>query len=157
MRDKSKTCIVGLLIRSIFRWENCTRTEALVRFFPRKMDQQDLFCYIISYAITQSQTTQRFTQTILCCHTFSRVLCDKKKYLWKATIIDCLHGWSQHLRHHIGEQKWWFISVITTGHTLYCALGKWEVERREKYDVGVSCLRKQNVCLRGIHMKLLGR
>ena len=44
-----KTCLVGLLIRSIFRGKNCTSASARVQFFQRKSneltDQQDMFCY----------------------------------------------------------------------------------------------------------------
>ena len=39
IRDQSKTCLVGLLIRSILRWKNCTRAEALVQLFPRKIER----------------------------------------------------------------------------------------------------------------------
>ena len=38
-----------MIIRSIFRWKNCTRTEALLQFSREKSneltDQQDLFYY----------------------------------------------------------------------------------------------------------------
>ena len=37
--DCRKTRFVGLLIRSILRWKNCTRAEALVPFFPRKIER----------------------------------------------------------------------------------------------------------------------
>ena len=49
MRDQSKTCLVGLLIRSIFRSKNYTRDEALVQFSRETSneltDQQDMFYY----------------------------------------------------------------------------------------------------------------
>ena len=40
-----------MLIRSSLRWKNCTRTEALVQFFPARKSneltqQQDMFYYI---------------------------------------------------------------------------------------------------------------
>ena len=33
--QENKTCLVGLLVRSSFRWKNCTCTEARVQFFTR--------------------------------------------------------------------------------------------------------------------------
>ena len=49
MRDYSKTCLVGLFIRLIFRWNNYTRAEVLVQFSREKsnelIDQQDMFNY----------------------------------------------------------------------------------------------------------------
>ena len=49
MHDWRKTCLVGQLIRSIFRWKNCTRAVALVHFSRDKSneltDQQDMFYY----------------------------------------------------------------------------------------------------------------
>ena len=49
MRDKSITCLVGLLIHPIFRWKNRTWTEVLMQFFHEKSnelgDQQDMFYY----------------------------------------------------------------------------------------------------------------
>ena len=39
VHDWSKTYLVGLLIRSIFRWKNCTRAEALVQFFAQKLER----------------------------------------------------------------------------------------------------------------------
>ena len=45
----SKTCLTGLLIRSIFRGKNCTSASARVQFFSEKpnelKDQQDMFCF----------------------------------------------------------------------------------------------------------------
>ena len=35
------SCLAGLLIRSIFHWENCTRAEALVQFFREKSKRID--------------------------------------------------------------------------------------------------------------------
>ena len=35
----NKTCLVGLLIRSIFRGEKCTSASARVHFFPRKIER----------------------------------------------------------------------------------------------------------------------
>ena len=35
----SKTCLVGLLIRSIFHGKNCTSASARVQFFERKVEQ----------------------------------------------------------------------------------------------------------------------
>ena len=35
----SKTCLVGLLIRSIFRGKNCTSASARVQFFQRKIER----------------------------------------------------------------------------------------------------------------------
>ena len=32
---------VGLLIRLIVRWKNCTRAETLVQFFPHKIEQMN--------------------------------------------------------------------------------------------------------------------
>ena len=53
MRDWSKTCLVGLLIRSILHWENCNRAEALVQFSREKSnestDQQDRFYHTKNY------------------------------------------------------------------------------------------------------------
>ena len=39
MRDWIKTCLVSLLFHSICHWKNCTRAEALVHFFPRKIER----------------------------------------------------------------------------------------------------------------------
>ena len=47
MFDLSKICLVGLLIRLILCWKNCTRAEAHVQYLPPKSnkltDQQDMF------------------------------------------------------------------------------------------------------------------
>ena len=45
----SKTCLVRLLIRSIFRGKKCTSASVRVHFFQQKSnestDQQDMFCF----------------------------------------------------------------------------------------------------------------
>ena len=50
VRFCSKTCLVGLLIRSIFRAKKCTSASARMQFFSSEKsneltDQQDMFCF----------------------------------------------------------------------------------------------------------------
>ena len=57
----SKTCLVGLLIRSIFRGKNCTSASARMQFFQRKIEriykQQDMFCLNHASAFYKSNNT----------------------------------------------------------------------------------------------------
>ena len=45
----NKTCLVGVLIRSIFRGKNCTSVSARLQFSSEKSNeltyQQDMFCF----------------------------------------------------------------------------------------------------------------
>ena len=60
----SKTCLAGLLIRSIFRGKNCTSASARVQFFLPKSneltDQQDMFC-LITHLLSIRATISRKT------------------------------------------------------------------------------------------------
>ena len=59
----SKTCFVGLLIRSIFLGKNCMSASVRVQFFQRKSneltDQQDMFCFNHASAFLTSNNIEK--------------------------------------------------------------------------------------------------
>ena len=92
MRDWSKTCLATVLIRSILRWKNCTRAEALgqslVNHFTidhKHRYQRQLIYHWISYMsfgfrnADKSMTTPMDQSPLHCCG----IVTSRKQLLWR--------------------------------------------------------------------------